>query len=77
LLVKDAYPLGERRAVFYAQSASLVSYLAARGQPSRFVEFARRAVSEGYDAALRDIYGIHDVGQLERFWRLQTALALR
>jgi hypothetical protein len=77
LLVKDAYPMGERRAVFYAQSASLVTYLAARQQPSQFVEFAHRAASEGYDAALRDTYGIHDVGQLERFWRLQTALALR
>jgi Peptidase MA superfamily len=77
LLVKDAYPMGDRRAVFYAQSASLVSYLAARKQPSQFVAFAHRATSQGYDTALREIYGIHDVGQLEQFWRARSALALK
>jgi hypothetical protein len=77
LLVRDAYPMGDRRAVFYAQSASLVSYLAARGHPSQFVEFAHRAANKGYDAALRDTYGIHDVGQLEQFWRTRSALALK
>jgi peptidase MA superfamily protein len=77
LFIKENYPMGDRRAVFYAQSASLVSYLAARGQPSQFVEFAHCAARDGYDAALREIYGIHDVGQLEQFWRTRSALALK
>jgi hypothetical protein len=75
LFVKSDYPLGEQRAVFYGESASLVAFLASRRQPSQLVGFFHRASREGYDAALREVYGIHDPAQLERLWRLQANFA--
>jgi hypothetical protein len=77
LFLKCDYPSGEQRAAFYSESASLVAFLASRRPPSQFVEFAHCAASDGYDAALRKVYGIQGVGQLESLWRSQSDLALR
>jgi hypothetical protein len=77
LFAEADYPAGDRRAVFYAESVSLVSCLASRRAPAEFVSFIHRAGKQGYDAALRDIYGIHDVGELEHLWRSRTELAVR
>ncbi len=71
LLTVDAYPQAHRIPVFYGQSASLTACLALRDDPARFVEFLRRALEGGYDQALRDIYHIENVAQLEGHWHSQ------
>lgn len=64
------YPPAERQAVFYGQSASLVRYLVSRGTREQFVRFVGAAGKEGFDSAVRDIYGLRGVGDLERHWLL-------
>lgn len=71
LLSIDRYPEPHRIPAFYGQSASLTACLALRDDPARFVEFLRRAHSDGYDRALRDIYHIDNIAQLEAHWRSQ------
>ena len=77
LLLKADYPAGEQRAAFYGESASLVAFLAARREPAALIGFIHRAADKGTDLALREVYGIHDAGQLERLWRSQTDVATR
>ncbi|MBX9787675.1 MAG: hypothetical protein K2Y37_02065 [Pirellulales bacterium] len=69
LFTLSHYPAPERMGVFYGQSASLASFLVARGTPCEFVRFLELAAVEGYDSALSSVYSIGDVGQLERLWR--------
>jgi len=76
LVTLDAYPHPSRIAAFYGQSASLTACLARRDDPAKFVEFLRQSLDHGYDQALRDIYQLDNVGQLERLWNEQR-LALR
>jgi hypothetical protein len=44
-----------------------------RKRPSRFVEFIELAGTEGYDAALRQCYGIANVDELDHQWRAYVA----
>jgi hypothetical protein len=62
------------RSVFYGQSVSLVHFLVERESPGRFVEFLEQAIEVGYDRALREVYAIESVADLERLWR-NTELA--
>lgn len=71
LLTIDGYPEPNRIPAFYGQSASLTACLALRDDPARFVEFLRRVHNDGYDRALRDIYHIENVAQLENHWHSQ------
>lgn len=64
----DGYPSADRQAAFYGQSVSLVRYLVSRGTPEQFVRFVRAAETDGYESAVRDIYGLRGVGDLERHW---------
>jgi hypothetical protein len=64
----DGYPPHERHAALYGQSSSLVRFLVARGTPERFARFVRAASDHGHDQALRDLYGIQGVEELERRW---------
>jgi hypothetical protein len=68
LFALDGYPAAERQAAFYGQSASLVRYLVGRGTSEQFVRFVRSAASDGYEAAVRDVYGLRGVHDLERRW---------
>jgi hypothetical protein len=68
LLLNDA-PMPERAAAFYAQSASLAEYLIHRRTPEEFLVFVESVGERGYDGALREHYGISNVGQLEWQWR--------
>jgi hypothetical protein len=68
LLTLETYPHPSRVPAFYGQSASLTALLAARDTPARFVEFLRYSHEHGYDAALKHVYAIESVGQLERLW---------
>src|SRR5690606_10265162 len=73
----EDYPRAELRSAFYGQSASVVEFLVEQGTPQQFSEFAALSSRAGYDAALRRIYGIRDVGQLERMWQGASELAAR
>jgi len=68
LLTMDSYPHHSRVAAFYGQSASLTACLAKRDDPAKFVNFLRRALDDGYDRALREVYQIDNVAHLERVW---------
>lgn len=56
------------RQLFYGQSLSLVQLLVERSSAREFLAFVRQAGRTGYDAALRDCYGIHGVAELEQAW---------
>ena len=71
LLSIESYPHPSRVPAFYGQSVSLTAFLAYRDDPAKFVEFVRRALDQGYDAALKQVYAIENVGQLETLWREQ------
>jgi hypothetical protein len=72
MLSSDELAIGAERAVFYGQSASLVSFLLERGAPQLFLKFVRSAASEGASKALAHHYHIADVGELNRLWRQQV-----
>lgn len=64
----DDYPGEGRLGVFYSQSGSLVDYLVKSGTPGQFLRFVQEAGSHGYDSALRSMYDIDGVADLERRW---------
>ncbi|HUY88151.1 MAG TPA: hypothetical protein VMV10_05430 [Pirellulales bacterium] len=74
-LTSTEYPCGENFAVFYGQSLSIVEFLVDRKSPAEFVRFLRHAGKAGYDAALKDCYGLDGISDLERQWR-QSAFAV-
>jgi hypothetical protein len=74
LVVLDDYPGSNRIGLFYGQSVSLVKLLVDEKDPRQFVEFIDRAGAKGYDTALRECYGLHDVRQLDRLWSSQLRL---
>jgi hypothetical protein len=77
LLVMEGYPQAGSVAAFYGQSASLTACLAKRDDPARFIAFLRRALDAGYDQALREVYKIQNVAQLERHWHEQRLASNR
>jgi hypothetical protein len=72
LFTLEQYPAAHRWGTFYGQSASVVEYLVAQKSPAAFVEFVELALENGYDASLRQIYGIAGVAELERNWNSQA-----
>jgi hypothetical protein len=62
------YPSLDRQGTFYGQSTSLVKFLVQRGSPEQFVDFVAQSTTDGYETALRRIYGIETLGQLEQQW---------
>jgi hypothetical protein len=54
-----------------------VRYLVGRQSPAAFVHFVHTALRSGYDQALREVYAMNDVGQLERLWRSDSARLAR
>jgi Peptidase MA superfamily len=73
LITMEDYPGPDRMGAFYGQSVSLAEFLIDRKRPSRFVEFIELAGTEGYDAALRQCYGIANVDELDHQWRAYVA----
>lgn len=69
LLAQEEYPSAERVAMFYAQSASLVRYLASRAPPSVILDFLTTAQRRGYETAVREHYGLASLAELEREWQ--------
>jgi hypothetical protein len=70
LLKMDEYPQGSV-AAFYAQSNSLVRLLVERESAVTFVNFVDLAMKSGYPVALRDIYGLRSIEELETAWLQQ------
>ena len=66
--VRRDYPCSSRIHAFYAQSASLVNFLVSLRGGANFVKFAKLSIQSGYDTALRKIYGIDKVADLEKEW---------
>lgn len=56
-------------AAFYGQSLTLVEFLVRRRGPETLLAFVQLAAQSGYDAALRRIYGLDGIADLERVWR--------
>lgn len=69
LLNLDGYPAHDRWPAFYAQSHALVAYLVRKDSPERLVQFLEAAERSGYDAALREHYGIDGASALRPAWR--------
>ena len=69
LLTLDGYPRPARMGAFYGQSASVVAFLTRLGTRDQLVTFVDRATSQGYDTALREVYKIANVAELEHRWR--------
>lgn len=70
------YPPEDRWGVFYGQSVSMVQFLVERKGSTEFVDFVELAMNRGYDSALRSIYGIQSLGELDRQWRASASAAL-
>ncbi|HWB13546.1 MAG TPA: hypothetical protein VG826_30255 [Pirellulales bacterium] len=75
LFALNGYPSPERQAAFYGQSASLVRFLVARGTPAQFVDFMRAAGRNGYEVAVREVYGMQGVRDLEHRWLQEVSVA--
>lgn len=70
LLGAQHYPDGAARRLFYAQSASLVRFLLARGGRVQFARFVAASKIAGYRAALLEHYGLSNgAAQLQQRWR--------
>ncbi|UUO05630.1 hypothetical protein M4951_19920 [Blastopirellula sp. J2-11] len=69
LLRLEQFTSAKQVPAFYGQSLSLVHFLADQGEPANLIDFAEAAIERGYDRALRDIYQIEGIEDLERRWR--------
>lgn len=67
------YPAAERWGLFYGQSASIVRCLLQRGTPQQLLAFAKAQRSLGTNKALREVYGLSGVAELDRHWRSSLA----
>ena len=57
----------------YVVAASLTEYLLTDGDRPKFLRFAQMGKEYGWDYALKQVYGIRSLGDLERAWRNWTA----
>jgi tetratricopeptide (TPR) repeat protein len=69
LMQLNDYPDPRQIGVFYAQSVSLVEFLAGAKGPQTFIRFVREGMRTGYEAALKRYYGYQDFNELEQHWR--------
>jgi hypothetical protein len=76
LLADVDYPSASHRAVFYAQSLSLVDYMITLNSPKDFVRFVSLSTQHGSDHALSVVYEM-DTKQLSRSWKAQAATKYR
>lgn len=62
-------PTPAARAAFYGQSVTLTGLLLEHGTPEQFVRFVESGQRDGYDKALREIYGRDSWSALDSEWR--------
>jgi hypothetical protein len=68
LVEMNDYPEPRQIGAFYAQSVSLVEFLARQKDPETVARFVREGLRKGYDVALKRCYG-WDFDELESRWR--------
>jgi hypothetical protein len=68
LFAIEHYPASQRVPGFYGQSVSVAAFLARRDDPAKFVKFVELALSDGYEKALRETYGLAGTHALEAEW---------
>jgi hypothetical protein len=69
LVALENGPTPEARAGFYGQSVTLTGLLLERGTPQQLIEFVHSGQRDGYDKALRAVYGVESWPALEADWR--------
>jgi len=69
LMGLEDYPRPAQFPAFYGGSASLTALLARRGESTKLLQFARQSLKVGCDQALREVYDIRGVAELETIWR--------
>jgi hypothetical protein len=74
LLQLADYPAPHRIPAFYGHSASLIAFLIDTGGAEKLIPFIKDAAHRGYDLALREHFGIHDVAELQRRWLHNNSL---
>jgi hypothetical protein len=62
------YPGRREWPAFYGQSLSLVRFLVKRKSPQAFVQFVDKALQQDQTVALRDVYGVRSVDELQQKW---------
>lgn len=65
----EDYPAASQIPAFYGGSASLTALLARRGDSTKLLKFGEQSLRQGYDQALRDVYQIDGLAELELLWR--------
>mgnify|MGYP001608638240 CR=1 FL=1 len=70
LVATEAYPSPAQFPAFYGGSASLTALLARRGDSTKLLKFAELSQKLGYDKALRNVYEIDGLVELDRIWRM-------
>jgi hypothetical protein len=60
---------------FYGQSVGLVAFLLEKGTPQQLLQFIARGQADGYERAMRDVYGVESWSELERGWRTTATRA--
>lgn len=69
LLQLEDHPRQDRIPAFYGQSLALVQLLIERDSPDKLLKFVDRSQTIGHDAAVREVYGIDGVAELEKLWQ--------
>lgn len=69
------YPEPRRISAYYAQSVSLVDFLATQKGPQVFTQFLREAQKIGYEQALQKHYGFKNFEELQQRWSQQAFAA--
>ena len=69
LLELRDYPEQGRVGTFYAQSVSVVQFMAGLKGHQVFSRFLKDGMVQGYDAALQTHYGVRDWREMDRAWR--------
>jgi hypothetical protein len=72
LMSLEDYPQPRRVAAFYAQSVSLVEFLARERGAVAFSQFLREALQDGYEPALRKHYSFRSFDDLQESWSRQA-----
>jgi hypothetical protein len=67
------YPDPQHISAFYAQSVSLVEFLAQEHGPRVFTQFLRDSLHGGYESALQKHYGMQGFADLEQRWARYAA----
>jgi hypothetical protein len=61
----------------YAVAASVTEYLLSLGDKARVLRFGQLGKEQGWDYALRQVYGVTSLGEFERTWRSWAASEAR